>query len=201
MLSKDRCPTTCHHGKGFNCRICYPQKPITFEAAKANYLQRFTMEHVPSWALNPVAEALTTRHRYYAPQYRSDAEWYALTDFPTPTARDQSCHSRTPTFPLGRWLAKPYVRGMPWMPYDENADIKQVTTHDKQVCALRELVAAHKALAVAYQAFYLSLGPLDDDALCEVERATCDWLEDCAPADSRDVKLADLFVLLSKAGV
>lgn len=83
----------------------------TFEQAKAQYVHRFTMEHVPAWARSGAPAG-----RYYAPQFRSDAEWYANTLFPgehhpmAPRKRERHCYTSGQTWPLGRWLTAPYRR-------------------------------------------------------------------------------------------
>lgn len=80
---------------------------MNIERAKAAYVQRFTMEHVPQWAQKPAPNG-----NYYAPQYRSDAEWHANTLFPpnNPFGKND-CHSGGQTWPLGQWLTAPYVKG------------------------------------------------------------------------------------------
>jgi hypothetical protein len=83
---------------------------VTFERAKACYVHRFTMEHVPAWAAKPFSTG-----RYPAPQYRSDAEWFALTLFPpnNPLGRRVTdCYSAGQTWPLGTSLDKPFLRGV-----------------------------------------------------------------------------------------
>jgi hypothetical protein len=78
---------------------------ITFERAKAKYVHRFTMEHVPSWARKQRPDG-----RYYAPQYASDAEWFALTLFPpNEMCYGTDCFSSGQTWPLGDCLNSPYV--------------------------------------------------------------------------------------------
>lgn len=81
---------------------------MTFEEAKAHYPHRFTMEHVPDWAKRP-----SGNNRFYAPQYRTDREWFENSIFPpeNPLHR-RDCWSRNQTWPLGKWLEKPYVKGM-----------------------------------------------------------------------------------------
>ena len=83
---------------------------MTFAQAKAAYVHRFTMEHIPQWALQPMPNG-----RFYAPQYRTDAEWFANTLFPpnNPFARsrrDTHCYSSNQSWPLGKFLTKPYRR-------------------------------------------------------------------------------------------
>lgn len=89
---------------------------ISLEQAKAQYVHRFTMEHIPQWASIPTAEG-----RYYAPQYRSDQEWYDNTFFPgesgmtkhgfiTPPVDDKrSCWSHSQTWPVGNWVTRPWT--------------------------------------------------------------------------------------------
>ena len=79
----------------------------SIEKAKTKYVHRFTMEHVPAWALI----APQKNGRYYAPQFTSDTEWYAHTTFPgEPGIRGNSrhCESSGHTWPLGKTLDKPY---------------------------------------------------------------------------------------------
>ena len=76
---------------------------ITFEQAKAAYVHRFTMEHVPGWASLP-----TSNGKFYAPQYRTDREWYDNTKFPSHNFAGY-CDSRNQSWPLGRWLDKPFT--------------------------------------------------------------------------------------------
>jgi hypothetical protein len=85
--------------------------PPTFEQAKAMYTHRFTMEYVPMWA-----SRVRNDGTYYAPQYRSDREWFENTQFPpkNPIARskrDTSCYSTNQTWPLGQALKSPYFIG------------------------------------------------------------------------------------------
>lgn len=80
----------------------------TFEQAKAQYVHRFTMDFVPQWAKRPLNDG-----RYYAPQYRSDQEWYDSTTFPGEPGHlgdKRHCFSGNPTFPLGQWLTKAYSK-------------------------------------------------------------------------------------------
>ena len=84
-------------------------KRPSIEQAKAQYVHRFTMEHVPQWAKRPMNDG-----RYYAPQFRTDAEWYANTRFPGEPGHlggKNECTTLNQTFPLGQWLTKAYERG------------------------------------------------------------------------------------------
>lgn len=85
-------------------------KRPSFEQACAQYVHRFTMEHVPAWTR--VKCSGTAKH--YAPQFRSDREWYEHTLFPgepghpAESARVRWCYTTKPTWPLGQWLDAPY---------------------------------------------------------------------------------------------
>lgn len=76
---------------------------MTFEKACRLYIYRYTMEHKPFWAMTPAPNG-----RMYAPQYRSDREWYENTLFGKEAeefgVKRGSCYSRNPTWPLGHWL-------------------------------------------------------------------------------------------------
>lgn len=80
----------------------------TLAQATAQYVYRYTMEHVPAWARQPTALG-----KYYAPQFRTDAEWYAATKFPGEPGYigiGTDCYTTGQTWPLGKWLEKPYAR-------------------------------------------------------------------------------------------
>lgn len=87
-------------------------RKLTLAQACAQYPHRYTMEHVPQWARSRPCDNGGTETRYYAPQYRSDAEWYANTIFPGegPEASRDHCYSSGQTWPLGQWLDAPYKR-------------------------------------------------------------------------------------------
>lgn len=78
----------------------------TMQQAQALYVHRYTMEHMPAWAMKPAPNG-----KHYAPQFVSDAEWYANTCF-TPDesvlVADGSCYTSNQTWPLGEWLEAPY---------------------------------------------------------------------------------------------
>jgi hypothetical protein len=84
----------------------------TFQQACSRYVHRFTMEHVPAWARQPVEPG-----KFYAPQFRSDREWYEHTTFPGDAGHlgDRNhCFTSGQTWPLGEWLKaqySPHVRG------------------------------------------------------------------------------------------
>ena len=89
------------------------ERKISFEDAKRQYVHRFTMEHVPSQATSK-----TPAGDYYAPQYRTDREWYENTCFPGEDfgdgfkvpANSKQCWSINQTFPLGQFLSEPYKK-------------------------------------------------------------------------------------------
>lgn len=76
---------------------------MTFDEACRLYVHRYTMEHKPQWAHDPAPNG-----KMYAPQYRSDREWYDNTLFGKDAmeygARRGDCVSRNQTWPLGHWL-------------------------------------------------------------------------------------------------
>jgi hypothetical protein len=76
---------------------------IPFEQAKATYVHRFTIEHVPSWALKPMDNG-----KFYAPQYSSDKEWYDNTEFPPQNGLRKYCTSINQSWPLGQLLDAPF---------------------------------------------------------------------------------------------
>ena len=85
-----------------------PAKRPSFEAACRTYVHRFTMEHVPSWASGqPIVG------KFYAPQFRTDKEWYDNTTFPGEAGHlggRRHCHTSGQTWPLGKLLDAPYVK-------------------------------------------------------------------------------------------
>jgi hypothetical protein len=71
------------------------------------------MEHVPLWALHSPRDHGGTELRYYAPQYRTDCEWYDNALFygePGQGGRNE-CYTRNQTWPLGQF--QPYKRNTP----------------------------------------------------------------------------------------
>jgi hypothetical protein len=91
----------------------------TFQQACAKYVHRYTMEHVPAWARKPLDRSQLVVNKpadegdYYAPQFRSDLEWYENTLFPGEPGhigRRTHCYTTGQTWPLGQWLHQPYAR-------------------------------------------------------------------------------------------
>jgi len=83
-------------------------KRPTFEQAKAQFVHRYTMEHVPAWALRQHSNGC-----YYAPQFRTDSEWYAATLFhgePGHIGTRNECFTNGQTWPLGKWLNASFKR-------------------------------------------------------------------------------------------
>lgn len=76
---------------------------LDFESAKAQYVHRFTMEHVPTWA-----RKRRDNGSYYAPQFRSDREWFENTVFPPHNGARKYCTSTNLSWPLGTALDKPF---------------------------------------------------------------------------------------------
>jgi hypothetical protein len=80
-------------------------RPLSFEEATKKYTERFTMDHVPVWANKSVARA---GGKYPGPHYTTDLEWYKNTEFPSRDGRKLYCRSNKQSYPLGKWLDKPY---------------------------------------------------------------------------------------------
>lgn len=82
----------------------------TFEQATSRYVHRFTMEHVPAWA-----KARREDGTFYAPQYRTDREWYENTTFPGEPGHigdKRHCYTSNQSWPLGQSLKAAYVKGV-----------------------------------------------------------------------------------------
>lgn len=92
------------------------KRAITFEQAKARFTNRFTMEHVPPWAKeapDATPPISSKRPGYYAPQFRTDREWYDNTRFkgePGHLGTARECTTSGQTWPLGQWLDEPFKR-------------------------------------------------------------------------------------------
>lgn len=88
-------------------------RKLTLTQAKARYVHRYTMEHVPAWAAKPIYHDDRKQSLYYAPQYRTDKEWYENTTFfgESDMADPDYCYSNNQSWPLGQWLEKPYSKG------------------------------------------------------------------------------------------
>ena len=76
---------------------------MTFEQAKAQFVHRFAMEHKPTWANQPLSDG-----KFYAPQFRSDREWYDNTVFPPENGKRKYCTTSGQTWPLGMLLDEPF---------------------------------------------------------------------------------------------
>lgn len=79
-------------------------RSISFEQAKAQYPHRYTLDHVPAWAMEQAPNG-----KYYAPHYVSDREWYEKGVFPGEHGLDldESMISRFQSWPMGQWLDVP----------------------------------------------------------------------------------------------
>jgi len=115
----------------------------TLAQACARYVHRFTMEHVPEWA----RRGQMPNGRHYAPQFRSDAEWYANTVFPgepSPMAPEfgaDNCYTSGQTWPLGATLAAPYV------PRESGTDARREALADKLAHCRDVWIDARRGLA------------------------------------------------------
>lgn len=76
---------------------------IPFEQAIIICQNRFTKEHVPIWASEPLPNGM-----YPAPQYETDRDWYEKTSFYENTHGVIQSMSGNQTWPLGRYLESPY---------------------------------------------------------------------------------------------
>lgn len=89
---------------------------ITFTQACAQYPNRYTCDHVPTWASKPHLHNGGESHgkeTFYAPQYASDVEWYERTMFSgeSELATSRYCYSQCPSWPMGKWLSAPFTKG------------------------------------------------------------------------------------------
>lgn len=87
----------------------------SFEQACREYVHRYTVDHVPAWALvepdSGVERGDPVRPGYYAPHFASDREWYDHTRFHGEEGHignRRYCFTTGATWPLGKWLQKPY---------------------------------------------------------------------------------------------
>ena len=80
-------------------------RTVSFTEACQRFTNRYTMEHVPGWARQPMPNG-----KYYAPQFRSDREWYDNTLFKGEheMADAKHCWTQKWTFPLGLFLETPF---------------------------------------------------------------------------------------------
>lgn len=82
-----------------------PRK-LSLDQAQNRYPHRYTMQHKPSWACLPRPDGA-----FYAPQFRSDQEWYDNTTFPGESGMHSNakwCRTSGQTWPLGKTLAEPF---------------------------------------------------------------------------------------------
>jgi hypothetical protein len=86
---------------------------LSFEQAKAQYPHRYTMDHIPAWSRDGLWHPGAGALRFYAPQFRSDREWYDNTLFPGEghvSRRERYCFTSNQSWPLGQWLPQPFRR-------------------------------------------------------------------------------------------
>jgi hypothetical protein len=90
-------------------------RKISFLDATAQYVHRFTCEHVPAWAKIPMEGTVEGKTVYCAPQYASDQEWYEKTFFKgeSEMATSKHCYSTNPSWPCGQKLDTPFSPAMP----------------------------------------------------------------------------------------
>lgn len=79
---------------------------LPFDQACAQYVHRYTLQHIPQWAKQPASNG-----KYYAPQYLTDQEWYDNTVFPPDSLSDDHCMAVNQSWPLGMWLEAPLING------------------------------------------------------------------------------------------
>lgn len=77
---------------------------LPFTQACAQYVHRYTLQHIPQWAKTQREDGT-----YYAPQYTTDQEWYDNTVFPPHSLDKNHCMTSNQTWPLGQSLDKPLV--------------------------------------------------------------------------------------------
>ena len=83
------------------------EKRTSFEAACAQFVHRFTMEHVPAWSQKP-----TPNGKFCRPQWRTDLDWYNAHLFPGDRWQGHKLHGNTAScepiapsqWPLGKEL-------------------------------------------------------------------------------------------------
>lgn len=105
-----RKPKTYSHGgpcKTFERKNPDGSRPLTLEKACAKYPHRFTMEHVPRWALKPCARG---DGNYPGPHFITDCQWYEASEFlgENTTSERKYCRTLKLVHPLGKWLEKPF---------------------------------------------------------------------------------------------
>lgn len=88
---------------------------ISLTEAKKQFINRFTMEHIPQWAIDKPTPAHSggTANWFYAPQYKTDLEWYENTIFPGEEnlAKNSAyCESKNPSWPLGQTLLEMFKK-------------------------------------------------------------------------------------------
>lgn len=78
---------------------------MILKEAKRQYTNRFTMEHRPTWATQQAPSGM-----FYAPQYKTDEEWFENTIFPPRNPYHKTdCHSLNASWPMGKWLDSVYM--------------------------------------------------------------------------------------------
>ena len=92
-------------------------RKISFRDACRQYVNRFTLDHVPQWARAPYYHTTAKQYVGYAPHFASDREWYDATRFPGEEGHHEigsDCYTSGHTWPLGEgFLERPFVKGRP----------------------------------------------------------------------------------------
>jgi hypothetical protein len=94
-------------------------RPITFEAAKAQFPHRYTCEHVPTWAKQQAPNG-----KWYAPQFATDKQWYDSTKFygESEFVEKSHCYTSGQIWPHGQWLLTCFERNSAdWRKREHNA--------------------------------------------------------------------------------
>jgi hypothetical protein len=77
---------------------------LSFSEACAQYVHRYTLQHIPQWAKQPMPNG-----NWYAPQYLTDQEWYDNTVFPPHNGQRKYCTTSNQSWPLGTVLEAPLI--------------------------------------------------------------------------------------------
>ena len=146
------------------------KRVITLATAQAQYPNRYTLEHIPTWAKRRPCDSGGTSTLYYAPQYRTDTEWYENTVFPGEGGkpkRDDDCFSSNQSWPCGQWLERPihhtvrtecghgravyrpdWDKDQPWATYTDGTADRHVATLEsvRQYFAAKGMYVSEAAL-------------------------------------------------------
>ena len=167
-------------------------RPISFEQAKAQFVHRFTMEHVPIWAKDQRGDGT-----FYAPQYSSDLEWYQSTKFKgeSELADKSHCYASGQTWPIGKALPQPYSKSGPMHEMGFFREIQAAAENCKMLDALGEPYP-NIGDCILWGQTAASLGKSTQEALedaCGPMLADMrDWLSDCQWRDEDADSIAEM---------